>query len=314
MTKIFFASDIHGSEVCFRKFVNAASFYGADILILGGDLTAKRVVPVVKYGSRYEASPFGRVETAESDADLAALENRIRANGFYHYRCDEDEFRRIQSSVQEQKNLFQRLILDSLRRWMQFAEERLGGGNVRCYVMLGNDDDPSVAGVLDESNVVVNPERQKVELPGGYEMVSVGYSNLTPFNSPREMSEDELRHLIAEQCETLKTPEKAIFNLHCPPYNSGLDIAPELTSDLSVVMKGGQPSMVPVGSKAIREAIEERQPLLGLHGHVHEARGTAKIGRTVCVNPGSEYAVQVLRGAIVILDKESIKGYQFVSG
>ena len=47
---IFFASDLHGSEVCFKKFVSAAKFYGADTLLLGGDISAKIVVPIVRAG------------------------------------------------------------------------------------------------------------------------------------------------------------------------------------------------------------------------------------------------------------------------
>lgn len=314
MTKIFFVSDIHGSEVCFKKFINAVRFYDVDVLILGGDLTAKMVIPLVEQAGRYQATLFGRTETAETQKELEALENRIVANGFYLYRCDPDELREIKNSKEKQDELFHHLILDNLRRWIEIAETRLEGSKVQCCIMAGNDDDPSVVEVLNQSAIVVNPELKKVELSGGYEMVSLGYSNITPFDSPRELKEDKLYELIVEQADVLSNPETAIFNLHCPPYNSGLDIAPELTSDLRIVMRGGQPSMVPVGSTAVKKAIEKIQPLLGLHGHVHESRGTVKIGRTLCINPGSEYAAGILRGVIVSLDKNRIKGYQFVSG
>lgn len=314
MTKIFFASDIHGSEVCFKKFVNTANFYGVDVLLLGGDLTAKMIVPVVEQHGKWQTSLFGRIETAETEAELQVLENRIVANGFYLYRCGPDELKEIQSSKEKQNELFHRLILDNLKRWIEIAENRLQGSKVQCYIMAGNDDDPGVVEILNHSNVVVNPELKKVELPGGYEMVSIGYSNVTPFDSPRELKEDKLYELIIEQTDALSNPETTIFNLHCPPYDSGLDIAPELTTDLRIVMKGGQPSMIPVGSTAVKKAIKEIQPLLGLHGHVHESRGTVKIGRTLCINPGSEYAAGVLRGVIITLDKNRIKGYQFVSG
>ena len=314
MTKIFFVSDIHGSEVCFKKFINSADFYGVDVLILGGDLTAKMVVPLVEQSGRYHATLFGRTETAATQQELEALENRIIANGFYLYRCEPDELKEIKKSKERQSELFHRLILDSLKRWIEIAETRLEGSKVQCYIMAGNDDDPSVVEVLNQGTIVFNPELKKVELPGGYEMISLGYSNITPFESPRELTEDKLYELIIEQTDDLSNPESAIFNLHCPPYNSGLDIAPELTSDLRIVMRGGQPSMVPVGSTAVKKAIEKFQPLLGLHGHVHESRGTVKIGRTLCINPGSEYAAGVLRGVIISLDKNKIKGYQSVSG
>lgn len=314
MVKIFFVSDIHGSEVCFKKFVNSADFYGVDILILGGDLTAKMVVPLIEQSGKYHAILFGRTETAETQTELEALEKRILTNGFYLYRCDPDELNEIKHSKEKQNELFQRLILENLKRWIEIAEIRLEGRRVQCYIMAGNDDNPGVVDVLNQSKIVVNPELKKVELPGGYEMISLGYSNITPFDSPRELEEEKLYDLIIEQANTLSNPESAIFNLHCPPYNSGLDIAPEITSDLRIVMRGGHPSMVPVGSTAVKKAIEKIQPLLSLHGHVHESRGTVKIGRTLCINPGSEYAASVLRGVIISLDKNRIKGYQFVSG
>ena len=314
VTRIFFVSDIHGSEVCFKKFVNSADFYGVDVLILGGDLTAKMVVPLVERSGRYEATLFGSTETASNQEELEALENRIVANGFYLYRCGPDELNEIKNSKRKQAELFHHLILENLIRWIEIAETRLEGSKVQCYIMAGNDDDPGVVEVLNQSTIVVNPELKKVELPGGYEMISLGYSNITPFDSPRELEEDKLYELIVGQADALSNPESAIFNLHCPPYNSGIDIAPEITSDLRIVMRGGQPSMVPVGSTAVKKAIEKVQPLLGLHGHVHESRGTVKIGRTLCINPGSEYAAGILRGVIISLDKNKIKGYQFVSG
>jgi hypothetical protein len=180
--------------------------------------------------------------------------------------------------------------------------------------MAGNDDDPAVIDMLNESRLVVNPEGRVLEIAGGYEMVSVGYSNKTPFNSPRELDEDHLYARIAEQAGLLADPRKAIFNLHCPPYDSGLDLAPMLTREIEMVMSAGQPVMIPVGSTAVRRAIEEFQPLLGLHGHVHESRGTVRIGETLCLNPGSEYAASFLRGVIVNLEGKLVKSYQFVSG
>jgi Icc-related predicted phosphoesterase len=68
-----------------------------------------------------------------------------------------------------------------------------------------------------------------------------------------------------------------------------------------------------VGSKAVRRAIETYQPILSLHGHIHESRGVATIGRTVCINPGSEYPDGVLRGAIVDFDRDGVKSYVLTS-
>jgi Icc-related predicted phosphoesterase len=73
--------------------------------------------------------------------------------------------------------------------------------------------------------------------------------------------------------------------------------------------------MAPVGSTAVREAIERQRPLLGLHGHVHESAGVEKIGRTVCINPGSDYGDGILRGAIVELDRDrGVRNWQLTQG
>ena len=91
-------------------------------------------------------------------------------------------------------------------------------------------------------------------------------------------------------------PEHTIFSFHCPPYGTGLDDAPELTADMS--LKDAGRATVPVGSTAVREAIEAHQPALSLHGHIHEARGTHRLGQTLCINPGSSYEQGQLLGAV----------------
>ncbi|MEJ2744940.1 MAG: metallophosphoesterase [bacterium] len=315
MTTIFYASDLHGSEVCFKKFTNAARFYKADVLILGGDLTAKMVIPIVEFGNGiFKATLLGKKQTATNREELEDLEARINANGFYSYRCGLDELDALNSSKEKQHELFRKAIIDSLKNWIDLAEKRLVNSGVECYIMAGNDDDPAVVDVLNASPFIVNPEGRKLKVAGEYEMVSLGFSNRTPFDSPRELDESDLYEKIVEQAGLLENPQKAIFNLHCPPYDSGLDLAPKLTPDMEMVMSAGQPVMIPVGSTSVRSAIEEFQPLLGLHGHVHESRGAARIGRTLCLNPGSEYVASVLRGVIVKLAGEQIEGYQFVSG
>jgi hypothetical protein len=72
--------------------------------------------------------------------------------------------------------------------------------------------------------------------------------------------------------------------------------------------------MAQVGSTAVAEMIEKYQPLLGLHGHIHEATGKRQIGRTLCVNPGSNYTEGILNGFILTLDDKKIKGAIFTSG
>jgi Icc-related predicted phosphoesterase len=109
--------------------------------------------------------------------------------------------------------------------------------------------------------------------------------------------------------------ENCIFNLHCPPFDTPLDEAPELDKTLKpVVRTGGEVSMIHVGSTTVRQLIEKRSPLLGLHGHIHEARGFIKIGRTLCINPGSEYGEGLLRGALLNIDKKGVMSYLLTRG
>ena len=72
--------------------------------------------------------------------------------------------------------------------------------------------------------------------------------------------------------------------------------------------------LTPVGSTAVRELIERIQPVLALHGHIHESRGVANIGKTVAINPGSSYTEGVLQGVIVTLSGDKVVGQQLVTG
>ena len=118
-------------------------------------------------------------------------------------------------------------------------------------------------------------------------MISLGYSNITPFDSPRELEEDELYRRVEVLATQVDDLGHCIFNLHVPPYDSLLDSAPQLDAELRVVATAGQPVMIPVGSTAVRELIERFQPVVALHGHVHESRGATRIGRTLCINPAA---------------------------
>jgi len=209
--------------------------------------------------------------------------------------------------------VFRQVMRDSVERWVRLAEERLRGTGVRCFVMPGNDDEFEIDEVLAGSDVVVNPDGAIVEIDG-YQMLSLAWANPTPWNSPRELPEEELAARIERLARELDPSLPVIFNLHCPPYDSTLDSAPQLREDLSVVMVGGQPNMVPVGSRAVREAIERYQPVVSLHGHIHESRGAVRIGRTLCINPGSAYGEGVLHGALVRLENDRVASYQLVSG
>jgi uncharacterized protein len=314
-TKIFFATDIHGSDRCFRKFLNAGKFYGVDAVVLGGDITGKMIVPVVEEADgQYYANLFGRKRVVDADG-LPGLNKFIADAGFYPHPMTVEEINVLKQDPAGVSDLFTKLISETMSRWIELAEERLAGTNIACLIAPGNDDPLFIDGVLGSSPHVINPDSRLVELPGGFPMISVGYSNRTPWDSPRELDEEDLAALIDAEAAKLGDPGKAIFNLHVPPKDTPIDQAVALDKEFRPVMRGGSPYITGVGSSAVRDAIAKFQPMLSLHGHIHESRGEARIGRTLALNPGSEYSEGVLRGVIVTLsEKKGVRGYQLVSG
>ncbi len=312
---IYYVADIHGSERCWRKFLNAPGFYGVDVLILGGDVTGKVLVPIVKREGGWVGRILGQVRRAETQAELEELTNIVRVNGLYPYVCDQDEYERLEQDHTYMRRVFSEQMRGNLRRWIELADQRLRGSGVEVYVMPGNDDEFGIEEVMASSEVVVNPEGRMVEIAGGeLEMISLGWANPTPWNSPRECPDDELGERIAKMVPQLTGSKPALFNLHVPPHASGLDWAPRLTDDLRPVQTGGELQMVPVGSTSVDAALREWQPMLALHGHIHESRGAARIGDTLSLNPGSRYGEGVLDGALITIARGKVKSYQLLSG
>lgn len=310
--RLYYASDIHGTEVLWRKFLHAPRVYEAPVIVMGGDVTGKAVIPLVEASDGVvTAELFGQPERAGTAEERAELEHRIRSNGMYPHLMSAEEVQRVAAlSVDEREAWFAEVMLVTFGRWLALADERLEDPSVRCFVMPGNDDPPGVDTAIEQATRVEACDERLIDL-GSYSMISLGYSNITPFDSPRELEEDELYRrveLLATQVDDLG---HCIFNLHVPPYDSLLDSAPQLDAELRVVATAGQPVMIPVGSTAVRELIERFQPLVALHGHVHESRGATRIGRTLCINPGSDYHTGRISGVLVHL-KNDHADYQFV--
>lgn len=311
--RLYYASDIHGSERLWRKFLNAAKAYEAQVIVMGGDVTGKAVVGLVERGEVYEMELFGRKETLLDEQQVVDAEMRVRANGMYPHRMSDQEVMRVSSlSLAEREEWFAEVMLETFERWLSLAEEKLEGTEARCFLMPGNDDPPGVDEAIERAVRVEACDERIVEFHG-HEMISLGYSNRTPFDSPRELEEDELYERVDRLAQQLERPSSAIFNLHVPPYDSTLDTAAELDESLSVVMLGSEPKLIPVGSTAVRELIERHQPLLSLHGHVHESANATRIGRTLCINPGSDYHTGRIAGCLLALRGEDVR-HQFVTG
>lgn len=315
MTLVFFTTDVHGSERCFMKFVNSAAFYGADVIILGGDVTGKMIVPLVKQDDGSHVADFvGSIKTVRTDEEREALIKNIRYSGYYPFITDKVAMEELNSSPRKVDELFTRLMGETMERWMRITEDRLRGKGVKCFITPGNDDRFVIDEVLSRSDFIVNPEGKVVQLDDDHEMISTGWSNPTPWNSPRETQEDQIEKKIEEMASKVRNMQSCVFNMHCPPVDTPLDPAPKLDENLKAITAGGQNVMISAGSRAVRNAIMKHQPLLGLHGHIHESKGFCKIGRTLCINPGSEYGEGVLRGALIKLSKKGIKNYVLTEG
>ncbi len=311
---LYYASDVHGSDQCWRKFLGAGRFYGVDALVMGGDLTGKAIVPIERNGSgTFTATFLGEARSAKSERQLDELLEAIRYNGMYPWIATAEEIEEHSADLDAQSELFDSVIVDELRRWIELADERMSEYGIAVYVMPGNDDPWSCDAVIEQASHVVACD-ERVVMIGPHEMISCAYANPTPWNSPREEDESELYDRIKRLAEQVESPERAIFNLHVPPHDSGLDTAREINPDLTVVYKSGAPHEIPVGSTAVRQIIEEYQPVLALHGHIHECRGATQIGRTLAINSGSEYNSGRIHGVTVALGGDRVLSHQFVIG
>jgi Icc-related predicted phosphoesterase len=310
MTRILFVTDVHGSEYVFRKFLNAIPIYKADVGILLGDLAGKLLVPIVKNPDNTYVSTFFGGTYKFKEKELDDVKKRISIAGYYPIIVTKEELDEIERNPELKDRLFVENIKARLRSWIKLAEERLKGKNVKIFISAGNDDPLEIEEVLNESDFVINVGMKKVWVDEHHEMITLPYSNPTPWNTPREVPEEKLEEMIEDLVKKIENMENAIFNFHVPPYDSGLDLAPKLSKDLTPSVS----EMIPVGSVAVRKSIEKYQPMMGLHGHIHESKGFCNIGRTICFNPGSEYGEGILKGVLIDIERGKVKGYSFVSG
>jgi Icc-related predicted phosphoesterase len=312
---LFFATDLHGSERCFRKFLNAADAYNSSILVIGGDITGKRITPLVRSpGGAFIADHDGRRVVLECEQDVDAFIRGAADRGYYTFEASEEEVGELRSDPEAVERVFLRLATERLTSWLKLAEERVDPRRTTIYINCGNDDPFELDQLIESSPLVRFPEGKLLELAEGWWMASVGYANLTPWQCIRDIPEDELGRRIEDALADWSDERgKLVLNLHCPPYDSGLDTAALLNEDLSPVTSAGNVVDGPCGSHAVKAAIDQHRPALSLHGHIHESRAATSLGSTLAINPGSEYPEGILRGALVTLDRKRIR-YVLTSG
>jgi Icc-related predicted phosphoesterase len=312
-TRILFATDMHGSEGTWRKFLNASAMLKVNVAICGGDLTGKMIVPVVKgENGAYNYYLMGKTHTIEQD-NLEKAFKDIRGIGYYPHQTDKSEYEEMKRDPKKVDQVFHDVMVSTLNRWLDLVSEKVPK-ETRVVVCPGNDDRTLVDEVINSHADVINGEGKVMDIDDSHEMVSCGWVNPSPWKTAREEEEDKLEIRLEEYISQLKNVKSAIFNFHAPPYQTKLDEAPLLDKDLNPVIQGGSVVMVPVGSKAVKKVIEKHQPFLGLHGHIHEAAGSMKIGRTYCVNPGSEYAEGIVRAFLIEFKGENLTKLQRIEG
>jgi Icc-related predicted phosphoesterase len=304
-TLIYFASDLHGSSLCFRKFINSTRVYKPTVLVLGGDLAGKAIQSIVRGpGGTWHCSFIGTRYELSEGPELSELERLIADHGYYPYRAEPGELEAMEAEGTLDQ-LFLRLMRERLAEWLDIADTRLRPQGVPLYLMLGNDDPAELGEMLDHAPWGVHAEGKVVSLDDEHEMISWGYANPTPWHTYREQDEQQLAAAYAGLADQLDRPERAVFNLHPPPYGTQLDEAPALDENLRVQAVLGQVQYTAVGSTAVREIEVQREPLVGLHGHIHEASGIRRLGkkrRNLVLNPGSDYSTGALNGALVSLN------------
>ena len=316
-TKIFFATDLHGSKSCYDKLLSATKFYKIDVLVLGGDLTGKMLVPIVDFGDGTFRADYLGGKTLRSVDEVASLEKEITNSGYYPYRCNKAEMDELNASKEKVDKVFMSVMKDSLLKWVDRAETFLSEIGVTCYLTGGNDDYQEILDAIQDTPHVKNADHKLVKIDEVHDMVNLGWSNPTPWKCPRDHTEEELEAMTEKLVSSVSDKQNCVFNIHVPPINCGLDTAPKLDASVyppKPVFDKGQAVMFGAGSIAIRREVEKHQPLVDLCGHIHESRGTTRIGKTLVINPGSDYPEGMLRGAIVNIGDKKVLSFQLTSG
>ena len=308
--RCYMCSDLHAANRTYRKLLNAIKMnvYEAQVVLIAGDLTGKAIVPIIKQSNgRYTASFLDQHYLIDTEAELEKLKNSISDIGYYPYVTDQEEVDALRTDTAKMSELFRQKMIERVGEWVAMAEERIGKSGIQFYMMPGNDDDRGVDEMIARSSYVVNPVGKTIHLNEHHEMISFDYANPTPWHTPREWSEEEYYERVKASASTLKNVQNALFMIHVPPFDTGIDTAPELDKTMRPKVTMGDVLRVPVGSTGVRKAIQELQPLVTVHGHVHEAGGQSKIGRTTCFNAGSEANQGILRGFVFDLGKDKLE-------
>ncbi len=314
LTRVLFISDVHGSTPVFTKALAAAAAYKAQILVHGGDIVGKYITPFFHEDGAVQVEIMGSKRTLKGDAEIRAAETEISRIGSYAYHTKHEQWKELLAKPEAMADVFFKLADERLASWVRLAEEKLKPLGIQLFLNIGNDDFQDLGRTIEASSYVIYPNNKVLPLDDDHEMMSLGNTNITPWKCEGDLEEPDLQRTLDALAAKIQHPERAVFNLHCPPVDTKMDVAPLLDSQLRpVYLPGGEPQMVHVGCKAVRALLERVQPMLGLHGHIHESRGYEKIGRTMCFNPGSEYTIGMLSSLLLNLSRDKLESFMFLS-
>ena len=314
--RILFVSDLHGSEVCFRKFLNSTSVYHPDLLIYGGDIMGKMLVPIFPNDEDgYRWFPNDRAAVQIDQDELPMVQRTIADQGRYSAVMTPDRWRELNKNPGTMNDLFMDLAHDRVRAWIKLVNDRLTPTGIPLVMNVGNDDTDDVLRILEAegpSNLLI-PEGQVVRA-GPYEIYGCGYANMTPWHCPRDLEEPDLQKFLDKTSAQIDNPRQTILDVHAPPIDTNLDLAPELDANFKPKTVRGEILLGHVGSSSVRHLIESLHPIVGLHGHIHEAKGIDDVTGTPVYNPGSSYFSGNLQGLLLDLDGPEVAAHLFVTG
>jgi Icc-related predicted phosphoesterase len=260
------------------------------------------VIPIAEQeDGTFLAFQHGEQVQIDGKSELDEFVQRQGNIGFYPAVMSEAEFQALREDPEAQAVLFKRLVLERVREWAEFATAKLKGTEIPLVAIPGNDDFHEIDDILTQAPHFDFHEMQVCEFKGGYQMLFCGGSTPTPWDTEREYTENQYVSRFAELIPQVADMSRCIFNVHCPPMGTALDACPKLDKNLQVVYEMGLPAQIHAGCQTLVDVIKEYQPLLGLHGHIHEGRAKINIGKTICINPGSVYPEGILQGAMITL-------------
>ncbi len=313
---VFFSTDVHGASSIWKKWLNAPTIYDVDILMLCGDLTGKVLIPIIDQADgTHKVFYSGKNLTVQTEHEIAVIEEKLANVGVYSIRCNLDKIEQLKSDQGEVEAIIKEKAKDRLIEWLELLTKKIDLNKVKVIVMPGNDDDYGIDPVIRfySDKGVIWCLDNVIEL-GSLELISLAHVNPTPWDTAREANEKQIAEMINNLVKKLSNPRNAIFNFHAPPFNTRIDLAPQLDKNKKPVTSGGQICNTHAGSKSVRKAIENFQPLLGLHGHIHEAAGVDIIQDTICINPGSEHSEGILHGYVIRIFNNMVENYWRVEG